>query len=119
MTADSRRRILIVEDEPLIAMAIEDMLLTMGWVAIGPACRLADALRLAELEPLDGAILDVNLGGQDVYPVADVLLRRGIGFLLASGYGDWALPAYLRNRPRLQKPYDTKTLRQLVDLTFG
>jgi CheY-like chemotaxis protein len=98
-------RILVVEDEMLIAILIEDMLQDLGCHVVGPVSRLDAALRLAHEEPLNAAILDVRIRGGQVYSVAEELLARNIAFVLASGYGDWALPESLRDQPRLTKPF--------------
>jgi DNA-binding response OmpR family regulator len=116
MTTDSLtgRRILVVEDEMLIALIIEEVLQDLGCVLVGPAARLDVALRLATDEMLDAAILDVTIRGGLVYPVAEQLLVRGIPFVLASGYGDWALPEAMRDRPRLTKPFTPQQLEDQV-----
>lgn len=103
-------RILVVEDEALIAVLIEDVLNEIGCAVIGPVARLDAALRLAEESELDGAILDVNIRGGQVFPVAETLRVRGIPFLLASGYGDWALPERFRDQVRLTKPFSASDL---------
>jgi hypothetical protein len=72
---------------------------------LGPVGKLDQAVRLASQEALAAAILDVSIRGGYVYPVAELLLARGIPFLLASGYGGWALPEHLRDQPRLAKPF--------------
>ncbi|HWZ49956.1 MAG TPA: response regulator [Granulicella sp.] len=102
MTQDGRAglRILVVEDEMLVAILIENMLEGLGSHVVGPVSRLDAALRLAHEEALDAAILDVRIHGGQVYPVAEQLLARNIPFVLASGYGDWALPESLRDQPR-------------------
>ena len=110
MSGLSNRRILVVEDETLIAMQIEGILLDLGCVVIGAVGRLDAALRLAADQPLDGAILDVNIQGGLVYPVADRLATRGIPFMFASGYGTWILPEGLRDLPRLMKPFRRREL---------
>ncbi len=99
------RRILVVEDEILIAMEIEGALKRLGCVIIGPVGKLESALQIARDETIDAAILDVNIRGGRTYPVAKVLLARDIPFILASGYGDWALPEALQGQPRLTKPF--------------
>ena len=99
------RRILVVEDDMMIAVLIEQVLQDLGCIVVGPAGRLDAALRLAGSEALDAAILDVNIRGELVYPVAEQLRTRGIPFVLASGYGDWALPPAFRSQPRLTKPF--------------
>jgi CheY-like chemotaxis protein len=107
MTTDALAgcRVLVVEDEMLIAMLIEEALQDLGCVVVGPVGKLDAALRLASEEALDAAVLDVTIRGGQVYPVAERLLARGIPFLLASGYGDWVLPESLRDQPRLTKPF--------------
>lgn len=116
MTADSLigRRILVVEDEMLIALIIEETLQDLGCVVVGPVGRLDAALQLATDEVLDAAVLDVSVRGGKVYPVAEQLLARGIPFLLASGYGEWALPEAFRDRPRLTKPFTPERLEEQV-----
>lgn len=104
------RRILLVEDEALVAMMVEDMLRDFGATVAGPAHALAQALEFAATEALDAALLDVNLGGEPVYPVAEELARRGIPFAFASGYGESGIAEGFRDRPVLQKPFDEATL---------
>ena len=110
------RRILVVEDETLIALMIEGILQELGCVVVGPVAKLGAALRLATEEALDAAILDVAIRGGQVFPVAEQLLARGIPFVLASGYGDWSLPGNLRDQPRLTKPFARHELEQQVEL---
>src|SRR4051812_36415564 len=86
-------RVLVVEDETLIAMMIEDLLADMGCIVVGAAATIAQALALLA-DPafqIDGALLDVNLGGEKVFPVADALAQRAIPFVFATGYGKDAL----------------------------
>lgn len=113
------RRVLVVEDEMLIAMSIEETLQGLGCVVVGPVGKLDDALRLAGGEALDAAVLDVTIRGGKVYPVAERLLARGVPFVLASGYGEWALPENLRDRPRLTKPFTPKELGEQARLLCG
>lgn len=108
------RRILVVEDETLIAIDIEEILQALGCEIVGPTGKLETALQLASDEMLDAAILDVTIRGGKVYPVAEQLLARGIPFILASGYGDWALPEPLRDQPRLTKPFTAAELEEQV-----
>jgi CheY-like chemotaxis protein len=107
-------RILVVEDETLIAVVIEETLQELGCVVVGVVGKLDAALRLAADEALDAAILDVAIRGGPVFPVAEQLLARGVPFVLASGYGDWALPETLRDQPRLTKPFTRHDLEQQV-----
>jgi DNA-binding response OmpR family regulator len=87
------RRVLVVEDEMLVSLLIEDTLADEACVVLGPFDRLEAALSAARTEVLDGAVLDVNLAGVKIYPVAEVLAARGVPFLLVSGYGQDAVPA--------------------------
>lgn len=98
------RRILIVEDEPLVAMLIEEMLLDLGCEVIGPASNVADGLALIGDRNPDGALLDVNLDGEEVYPVADALLAAGTPFTFVTGYGRHGLACAYRDMPTMQKP---------------
>lgn len=107
-------RVLVVEDEALVAMMIEDVLQDLGCIIIGPASRLETAFRLANDEAPDIALLDVSVTGGKIFPVADMLLERGVPFALASGYGNWALPENLRNQPRLTKPFTPAQLKEQI-----
>ena len=113
------RRILVVEDEALVAMLVEDALLDAGAAVLGPAATVAEALALLDREPTppDAAVLDLNLAGETSTPVADVLAARGIPFVVATGYGASGLPSGHAHVPVLAKPYDpdelTAALRRL------
>jgi two-component SAPR family response regulator len=107
-------RVLVVEDEMLIAVVIEDALAEIGFEVVGPASKLETAWRLMEESQFDIAILDVSVRGQKIYPVAERLLALGVPFALASGYGDWALPEALRDRPKLMKPFTMDALQGLA-----
>jgi DNA-binding response OmpR family regulator len=112
-------RVLVVEDETLIAVLIEETLEEMECKIIGPAAKLETALQLARAGEFDIAILDVTVRGGKVYPVAEELLARGIPFVLASGYGDWALPNSLRDQRRLLKPFTPSMLEQEVRVLYS
>lgn len=107
-------RVLVVEDEVAIAMLVEDMLIDLGIEVIGPAGRLAQGAKLAESETLDIAILDVNVAGEVVYPIADILARRGIRFVFSTGYGAAGIDAPWRGRPVLQKPFSQSELESAL-----
>jgi CheY-like chemotaxis protein len=109
------RRILIVEDEALVSMVIEEALRDLGCDIVGPVGTLDQALALARTEPLDGALLDVNLGGEPVYPVADALSSRGIPFAFVTGYGEGGIIARYATAPALVKPFQLAT----VELVLG
>ena len=109
------RRILVVEDEYMMADDLQYDLEEVGAQVIGPVPSVADALRLlATQEAIDGAILDVNLRGEKAYPVADVLRERGIPFVLATGYEQWALPEAYKDVPRCDKPVDLRHLARAL-----
>ena len=108
------RRILVVEDSPVVAEASEDMLRDMGCIVVGPAANMAPALQLAGEEELDGAIVDINIRGGKAFAVLKVLHDRGIPFILTSGYADWSLPEEWHDRPRLAKPYTPNLLREAL-----
>jgi two-component SAPR family response regulator len=111
-------RVLVVEDETLIAVLIEDILAGMGCEIVGPIAKLETALQTAKNGAFDIAILDVTIRGGKVYPVAEELIARGVPFILASGYGDWALPPPLREKRRLMKPFTAAELEGQVRLLF-
>jgi CheY-like chemotaxis protein len=112
-------RILVVEDSVLIADVIVDTLCDYGCRAVGPAPRLAQGLVLAAVERLDGALLDVNLAGEQCFPIAEALGARGVPFAFLTGYGDGAIPAEYRTIPRLMKPFTNAGLRGLVARCFA
>jgi CheY-like chemotaxis protein len=85
-------RVLVVEDEMLVSLLIEDMLIDHHCAIVGPFATVAEAVDAARKEPIDLALLDVNIGGAEVYPVADALTARRIPFLFLSGYGQSAIP---------------------------
>lgn len=100
-----RQRILVVEDEPILAITLQDMLEELGYAVVGPAFRIAAAVHLAEDAGIDAAILDVNLGDGDSYGVAARLRERGIPYLFATGYGPEGLKPGHEGTRVLSKPY--------------
>jgi CheY-like chemotaxis protein len=113
------KRILVLEDEPLVAMLLEEILLDLGCVVVGPAYSLAEGLRMAETETLDGALLDVNLNGDMSDGVAEVLRGRGIPYALATGYGSAAQLNAGPDVPVLQKPYPADKVEAVLLQLFG
>jgi CheY-like chemotaxis protein len=109
MTAFARKRILIVEDEALVADMLQMMLEDLDMVVVGPAGTVEQALALVGREMFDMAILDVNLRGQTIDPVADALRERKVPILFATGYGEGAADA-AQGAPILAKPYTTDRL---------
>ena len=109
------KRILVVEDEALIAVMVEDMLSEMGCDVVGPAGTIEQALRLAKAEVLNGAVLDVNVRGERIDPVADALMARGVPVLFATGYGEVRLSSGAAATV-IDKPYtQDKLARGLAD----
>jgi DNA-binding response OmpR family regulator len=113
MNAETKPCILIAEDEMFVAMMLEDLMERAGYRVIMVA-RLAKGLALAGSEPIDAAVLDINLAGEDSFPLADALRRRGIPFMFASGYGGDGLAQDYAGTPVLQKPYDMAELKSAL-----
>ena len=98
-------KVLVVEDEYLVAALMEDILASAGCVVTGPIPRLAQALDAASSEACDVAVLDINLAGARVYPVAEILAQRNVPFVFVTGYGPNALPPKYAKQPRICKPF--------------
>ena len=115
------RRILVVEDEMLVAMSIEDTLIDAGCEVVGPAPTVGRALGLLQDEAkIDAVVLDMNLQGQSGLPVADACDERSIPFLILSGYGDTALSGTHHAAPILSKPFANAVLvKALTTLLEG
>ncbi len=109
-----RCRILVVEDEAMVAMLLEDMVLDYGSEVVGPIARVHEAINLAQSAELDAAILDVNVGGSVTFPVADILSSRGIPVIFATGYGPKVLPARFGNSLTLSKPFSYQSLADVL-----
>jgi CheY-like chemotaxis protein len=107
-------RVLVVEDEALVAMLIEDALTDLGCEVVALVAGLDEALSVAAREPLDAAVLDVNLAGREVYPAADRLAARGVPFVFATGYGPQGIRDGYRDRPALQKPFEPQELARAL-----
>ena len=100
------RRILVVEDEYLVAMSLAEALQDAGSIVLGPVPSVDKAIKTIELEPhIDGAVVDVNLGGMLAYPVADLLIARKIPFVFTSGYEDNLLRDRYSQVKNCAKPY--------------
>ena len=110
------RRVLIVEDEVMVAMLIEDMLTDLGCVVAGSATTLEDAMRLATDAEFDCALVDINLQGQPIFPLVDLLRAKGMPFAFATGYGDEELRGVDRETPILRKPFREDDLARVLAL---
>jgi PAS domain S-box-containing protein len=118
LPGSSRRRILVVEDSALIALEIEEAVRNLGFDVLGPVGRLSAAMELAQTQPVDGALLDINLDGVQVYPVADLLRERGVPIVFATGYDRrTVLPARFESVPTLAKPFSPSELARLLATT--
>ena len=112
------KRVLVVEDEALIAVMVEDMLLEMGSEVVGPAATIEGALALARQEPLDAAVLDVNVRGERIDPVAEALMARGVPVLFATGYGEVRLASGMPVTV-IDKPYTQEKLAHGLAAVMG
>jgi CheY-like chemotaxis protein len=110
----AERRVLLVEDETLVAMLIEDMVRELGWDVVAIAARVDEALEIVRTTPIDVAILDINLQGAESFPVAEALRARGIPFVFATGYGQGGLENGYRSTPTLQKPFHRRDLELAI-----
>ncbi len=108
------RRVLVVEDTFLVAEMITDVLESAGCVIVGPAARLAQGLSLAPTAAIDFALLDVNLSGEQSFPIAAVLQGRGVPFAFLTGYGEDAVPREFRGTPCINKPFQSSQLLRVL-----
>ena len=114
------RRVLIVEDESLVAMLLETILEDMGCVPVGPAATVEEGLQVAGGdESLDAALLDVNVAGKQVFPIAEALKARGVPFVCSTGYGEGGLPDEWRGQATLQKPFTEAAVRDALMKAMG
>lgn len=109
------RRVLVVEDEALVAMLLDTILEDMGCTPVGPASNIDEGEALARDEAaLDAALLDVNVAGRQVFPVAAALKARGVPFVFSTGYGEGGLPDEWRGNPTIQKPFTEAAIRDAL-----
>lgn len=111
-------RVLVVEDEPLIAMLVEDWLAELEFQTVGPASTAREALALIETGPIDGAILDVSLDGHDSFAVAAALRERAIPFAFATGHAADRIEDRFKGVPTLVKPYDFERVKRVLAVLF-
>ena len=120
MQAPLQPRILIVEDSIFLTLALQDMCDSLGWALVGPAVTLTDGLRLARAEPIDAALLDVEIGDSQSWDVADVLQQRGIAFAFTTGHSlDRVLPARFASAPILRKPFRMAGIEKVINALLG
>jgi DNA-binding NtrC family response regulator len=112
------KSVFLVEDEVMIRMMVADMLEELGYRIAAEAGEISQALALAESIDFDFAILDVNINGHAISPVADLIEARDCPFFFASGYGAAGLPEKYRQYPALQKPFQIEKLAQTIDRTL-
>ena len=117
-TRPPRGSVFLVEDEVMIRMMVSDMLEELGYTVAAEAGEIGEALRLAETTYFDLAILDVNVNGKVITPVAELITARNRPFIFATGYGSSGLPQEYRDRPALQKPFQLETLAQMIATTM-
>ncbi len=111
---DAGRRVLVVEDEPMIRLLLDDMLTDIGYTMAAEAGGLDEAINVAKQGEFDVAILDVNLNGQPITPVVDVLVERGVPFVFVSGYARRGIPEEHIDAPLLQKPFQADGLARAL-----
>jgi len=107
--------VFLVEDEVMIRMMVADMLEELGYKVAAEAGDIAEAMRLAQSIEFDLAILDVNVNGKVISPVADLIKAKGRPFIFATGYGSSGLPEQYRDRPSLQKPFQLDALSKTIE----
>ena len=113
------RRVLVIEDSPVVGPFTADLLGELGCEAVGPAPNMATARELIEGEKLDAAILDLHIRGERVFPLCEALEAKGVPFVLTSGYAAWDLPDKWIDRPRLLKPYTIGDVEEALAGLFG
>jgi CheY-like chemotaxis protein len=114
-----RGRVLLVEDEFVVALMVEELLRDAGFVVVGPVPRLQEAVQAACALEIDIALLDVDLGGLLVFPAAEALAERGIPFIFMTNYMSHALPKKFRDRPNMEKPFLPARLLGTIATALG
>jgi DNA-binding NtrC family response regulator len=114
----AQRRILLIEDDPLLAMDVEACLTAAGYCVVGPAATTADAFRLIQHPRPDLVVLDLNLGTEMAFAMPDFLAEREIPFIILTGHSPTMVAPRHRDRPFLQKPYVVATLLRTIGDTL-
>ena len=112
------RRILVIEDSPVVAPFTAEVLEELGCEVVGPAPNMAVARELIEAGGFDAAMMDVHIRGERVFPLCETLSAISVPFLLTSGYADWSIPEKWEDAPRLQKPYTLDNVRDALEKLF-
>jgi DNA-binding NtrC family response regulator len=115
----TRRRVVIIEDEGMVAMLLEDMLTELGHEVVAIVGKMDRAAQLISETSADVVVLDVNLNGEQTYPLASALASRGIPFVFSTGYGSAGLKKEWIGRPALQKPFRAQDLERAMRQAFG
>jgi DNA-binding response OmpR family regulator len=110
--------VFLVEDEAMIRMMVADMLEELGYRVSAECGEIGEAMKLAQHAEFDIAILDVNVNGKVISPVAELVRVRNRPFIFATGYGSSGLPEEYRDRPTLQKPFQLETLAKMIDIAL-
>jgi CheY-like chemotaxis protein len=114
-TADlTGKRILLIEDSPVVAPMTAELLQELGCEVVGPAPNMAAARELVDRVAFDAAIMDIHIRGERVFSLCQVLEAKGLPFVLTSGYADWEMSDKWADRPRLQKPYTLDQVEQAL-----
>lgn len=113
------KRVLVVEDETLISMLFEDILGDLDCEVVGPALNIRQATDLARTADIDVAVLDVNLAGDPIFPVAEILAERGVPLVFSSGYGSTGLPDKWQDRATLPKPFTSGQVEDVLQKLVG
>jgi CheY-like chemotaxis protein len=112
------RRILVIEDSPVVGPFTVDLLGELGCVVVGPAPNMAAARELVEAGEFDAAMVDIHIRGERVFPLCEMLAARHMPFLFTSGYADRGMPDKWQQRPRLQKPYTVDQVEKALSALF-
>jgi CheY-like chemotaxis protein len=112
------RRILVVEDSPVVGPFTADLLGDIGCEVVGPAPNMAAARELVEAGEFDGALMDIHIRGERVFPLCEMLEAQGLPFVFTSGYADRQMPKKWEDRPRVQKPYTVDQIEKALSALF-
>ena len=119
MSEIAGRKILVIEDSPVVAEFVVDLLDELGCEVVGPAPNMAAAREMIESETFDAALVDIHIRGERVFPLCEILEAKRAPFILTSGYADWGMPEKWDDRPRLQKPYTLEDVEQALTKLIG